>query len=40
MNDLHEVESETGVTPDGGLLAFKPDVPGGEPTLPHVLMTL
>ena len=32
-NDLLDVESETGVTPDGGLLTFKLDVPRGKPTL-------
>ena len=35
-NDLLDVESETGVTPDGGLLSFKLDVPRGKPTLPRV----
>ena len=34
MNDLLEGESETGVTPDGGLLAFKLDVPRASQLFP------
>ena len=35
-NDFLDVESEKGVTPHGGLLTFKLDVPRGRRTLPRV----